>query len=97
MNIFVNGADKGNVFTGVTVPVYPCVCFYGDNRTVSLNSVFTFDGVKFDISKGISVKADSTDATGRSVSSSSSVKGHCLVPVPISKKSAFEFKITKEV
>ncbi len=57
------------------------------------------ENLGFDIARGVNVKVDQSDATGRSVSSSGSSKGHAVYPVCLSGggKCTFDFKITKDM
>ncbi len=83
------------MFTGVTGPIWPCVAFYGDGRSVKMVSIshaFTsFDHLSSEVA------LDPTDATGKTVVSTGSSKSHAVMSTALTGKCAFEFTITKDV
>ena len=114
VNIMVNGdLQAGPVFTGVpAMALYPCVCFYGSDRsarlvstnktTASLSTVVppavsSVTSGRFDSTKTVNVRVEASDSSGKTVSSTSSSKGHAIVNTPLTGKCSWELKITKDV
>ena len=51
----------------------------------------------FDFERGSNIARDSSDPSGKTVSSTSLSKGHAIVCAPMNGKCSWEFQITKDV